>query len=44
MIVAVVFLVVSFVLAVVQRTFTAEILALWAIATALLVPTMRALF
>lgn len=44
MIVAVVFLIVSFVLAVVRQTFTAEIFALWAIATAMLVPALRNLF
>ena len=43
MIVAVVFLVVSFVLAVVRQSFTAEIFALWAIATALLAPAVAAL-
>jgi hypothetical protein len=40
----VVFLIVSFVLAIVARVATAEIFALWAIATALLLPTLRALF
>lgn len=42
-ILAVVLLCVSVVLAVVNRTVTAEIFALWAIAVAVLIPVLRAL-